>query len=139
MVMTSGCGSGDDSSAPATTDVVPSGAGEATIGEPVDLPASFPATVPIPAYLQIEATDVHTGDTSTIFEVTGWYDGEPLDIATAYESTLIERGYEITSRTETDRDLFFVAESDEWYVSAGFFPDPIRNVGTSVGLTVTEG
>lgn len=139
MIVLSACGSSDEASAPSTTAPAPSGAVEINLGEPVELPASFPAVVPIPAYLQIEGADEHVGEATTIFEVTGWFDGEPLDIASAYENTLIERGYEITSRTETDRNLFFIAESEDWYVSAGFFPDPVRNVGTSVGLTVAPG
>ena len=72
----------------------------------------------------------------TIFEVTGWYDGDPIRVARDYEAVLQDLGYEITSRTESPDNLYFVAENDEWYVSAGFFPDPIRNAGASVGVTV---
>lgn len=119
--------------------VDPSGEVEITLGGTVEFPESFPAVVPIPAHLTLEAAEEHVGETSSIFDVTGWFDGEPLDIAADYEATLIDRGYEITSRTEAERSLFFVAESDGWLVSAGFFPDPVRNVGTSVGLTVAPG
>ena len=53
-----------------------------------------------------------------------------------YESELEDLGFEITNRTETTDKLFFNAESGDWFVSAGFFPDPVRLEGTSVGLTV---
>lgn len=128
------CGGGDstsgpDDSAPAATSRVPASA-------PVALPASFPSDVPVPAAVELENAEEHTGAGSTIFELTGWYDGDPIRAARDYEQTLADLGYEITSRTESPDNLFFVAESEAWYVSAGFFPDPIREVGTSVGLTV---
>lgn len=100
------------------------------------LTPTFPADVPIPAGLELEVAEEYVGSTSTIYEVTGWYDGDPVRAAQAYESTLEDLGFVITSRIESPDNLYFVAESDDWYVSAGFFPDPIRNVGTSVGVTV---
>lgn len=134
------CGGGDD----ATDDVadegvamsiVPVGDDQADAG-PVELPDSFPSEVPVPADVELDHAEAHVGTSSTIFEVTGWYDGDPIRVARDYEQALQDLGYEITSRTESPDNLYFVAENDEWYVSAGFFPDPIRNVGASVGVTV---
>jgi hypothetical protein len=92
--------------------------------------------VPVPADVELENAEAHTGASSTIFEVTGWYDGDPIRVARDYEAVLEGLGYEITSRTESPDNLYFVAENEDWYISAGFFPDPIRNVGASVGVTV---
>ena len=62
--------------------------------------------------------------------------GDPIRVARDYEAALEELGYEVTSRTESPDNLYFVAEVDDWYISAGFFPDPIRNAGASVGVTI---
>lgn len=132
VVLLASCGGDDDSSAPSSTAAPATSAPSA----PVELPASFPAAVPIPADIELDNAEEHTGTSSTLFEVTGWYDGDPIRVARDYESALQDLGYEITSRTESSNNLYFVAENDEWYVSAGFFPDPIRNVGASVGVTV---
>lgn len=139
LVLLAAC-SGDDDSTDAATDTAPLMSivptDTETDGGPVELPESFPAEVPIPADVELGNAEEHTGTVSTIFEVTGWYDGDPIRVARDYESVLEDLGYEITSRTESPDNLYFVAENDDWYVSAGFFPDPIRNVGASVGLTV---
>lgn len=136
------CGGDDTSSddASATTAAgaatTPSTGAPAGVAEPAELPASFPADVPVPVDVELENAEEHVGSTTTIFELTGWYDGDPIRAARDYEAALLDLGYEITSRTESPDNLYFVAESDRWYVSAGFFPDPIRNVGASVGITV---
>lgn len=141
VALLTACGGDDDSSAePDVSDatvmsIVPSGEIDVDLG-PVELPASFPTDVPIPADVELENAEEHVGETSTIFEVTGWYDGDPIRVARDYERALEDAGYEISSRTESPDNLFFVAENGEWYISAGFFPDPIRNVGASVGVTV---
>lgn len=137
LALLAACG-GDDSTddppaAPVTTPLTTPGV-EAD-AEPVELPASFPADVPIPADVELDNAEEHVG-ASTIYEVTGWYDGDPIRVARDYENVLKDLGYEITSRTESSDNLYFVAENDAWYISAGFFPDPIRNVGASVGVTV---
>lgn len=139
VVLLAACGGDDDTSTGTSTDaplisVLP--ATDTGSGEPVELPDSFPADVPIPADVELANAEEHVGASSTIFEVTGWYDGDPIRAARDYEAALEDLGYEITSRTESPDNLYFVAQNDEWYVSAGFFPDPIRNVGASVGVTV---
>ncbi|HSJ92302.1 MAG TPA: hypothetical protein VK917_09530 [Ilumatobacter sp.] len=143
-VLVAACGADDDSSGGDAT----SGGSEAPLmsivptddlgapSEPVELPASFPGDVPIPADVELQNAEEHVGESTTIFEITGWFDGDPIRVARDYEQVLQDLGYEITSRTESPDNLYFVAENTDWYVSAGFFPDPIRNVGASVGVTV---
>lgn len=127
------CGGDDDAAEPTSSTTAAPGT---VAAEPVELPGSFPADVPIPAGIELDNAEEHIGTSSTIFEVTGWYDGDPIRVARDYEAVLEDLGYEITSRTESPDNLYFVAENDRWYVSAGFFPDPIREVGASVGVTV---
>lgn len=140
-VLIAACGGDDDAAAPAATgDALVTGANvaaPATVpSTPVTVPDEFPPDVPIPTGVVLDNAEAHVGSSSTIFEVTGWYDGDPIRVARDYEAALTELGYEITSRTESPDNLYFVAENEAWYVSAGFFPDPIRNVGASVGITV---
>jgi hypothetical protein len=139
VALLTACGGDDDSSTdgtePPSTSIAPIGAADAALA-PVELPASFPAEVPIPADVELDNAEEHVGVSSTIYEVTGWFDGDPIRVARDYEAVLEDLGYEITSRTESPDNLYFVAENGVWYVSAGFFPDPIRNVGASVGVTV---
>ena len=127
--------SGDDDPA-SDVDATPATAGTdaAAEVEPVELPASYPTDVPVPADVELENAEEHVGTSTTIYELTGWYDGDPIRAARDYERALQDLGYEITSRTEAPDNLYFVAQNDDWYVSAGFFPDPIRNVGASVGV-----
>ena len=140
VALLAACG-GDDDAADADSDdvtvmsIVPAGEIEVDL-EPVELPESFPADVPVPAGVELDNAEAHEGASSTIYEVTGWYDGDPISVGRDYEQALLDLGYEITSRTESPDNLYFVAESADWYVSAGFFPDPVRNVGASVGVTV---
>jgi len=129
-----GCsGSGDD--AAATTTAAISGAIDIGL-EPVELPAEFPTDVPIPADMEITGAEVLQGATSTLYEVTGWHPGDPVDIGAAYLAVLEGLGYEVTSRTDAAASLYFTAQQDDWFVSAGFFADPVRLEGTAIGLTV---
>lgn len=123
----------DSGAAPATAGTVTDATNEVV---PVELPASYPTVVPVPAEVELDNAEEHVGTSSTIYELTGWYDGDPIRVARDYEKVLKDLGFEITSRTEAPDNLYFVAQNDDWYVSAGFFPDPIRNVGASVGVTV---
>jgi hypothetical protein len=134
-VSASACGGSDDESATTTTEVVPSGQIDLSL-DPVELSPEFPSDVPIPADLVILGSEVLDGETRQIFEVTGWHEGEAIRLARDYEAVLEGLGYEITNRSETPDKLFFNAERVDWFISAGFFPDPIRLEGTSVGLTV---
>lgn len=134
IVPVSACGGDDDASA-STTVVEASGQIDLSL-DPVELSPEFPADVPIPADLLLLGSEVLEGETTTIFEVTGWHEAEALPTGLDYEAVLEQLGYAITNRSETTDKLFFNAESPDWFVSAGFFPDPIRLDGTSVGLTV---
>ena len=137
FVALTACGGGDDSSNSAATTTDLAAAGEIDIDlTPDTLPDSFPADVPIPADMLIEGTEELKGQNNTIFEVTGWYDGDPIRAARDYLAVLDDLGYEVTSRTEAAESLFFTADDGEWFVSAGFFPDPVRLAGTSVGVTI---
>lgn len=132
-----GCGGGDDTSGGADAPNVSTDDLDLPT-EPVELPASFPADVPVPLDVELHNAEEHVGETSTIYEVTGWFDGDPIRAARDYEQALEDLGYEVTGRTESPDNLYFVAQDDDWYISAGFFPDPIRNAGASVGVTVAR-
>lgn len=133
IVPVSACG-GDDASS-STTVLEASGQIDLSL-DPVELSPEFPADVPIPADLLLLGSEVLEGETITIFEVTGWHAGEALPVGLDYEAVLEQLGYAISNRSETSDKLFFNADSPDWFISAGFFPDPIRLEGTSVGLTV---
>ena len=128
------CG-GEDEATPAATQLVASGQIDLSL-DPVELSPEFPSEIPIPADLVLLGSEVLAGETTTIFEVTGWHAGASIGVAGDYESVLEDLGFEITNRTETSDKLFFNAENADWFVSAGFFPDPVRLEGTSVGITV---
>ncbi len=128
------CGGGDDDSV--AISIVPSGEVDIELQEPVAVPAEFPADVPLPADVLLENAELLEGETSDLFDITGWHDGDPITAARAYLAALTDSGYEVTSRTEAPESLFFTAEDGVWFVSAGFFPDPVRLAGTSVGVTV---
>ncbi len=131
----SACGGGDDDSSSTTTG--PTVPGQIDTGlDPVELPDEFPSEVPLPTGLVILDAPVLSGGTIELYEVTGWHEGDPVEVATDYLDELERIGYEVVSRTETPNNLFFIAQNDDWFVSAGFFPDPIRLEGTSVGITV---
>jgi hypothetical protein len=133
-VTLSACGGGDDDTSSTTTEPL---AGQIDTGlDPVDLPDEFPSDVPLPAGLVILDAPVLSGGTIDLYEVTGWHEGDPVEVANDYLAELERIGYEVVSRTDTPNNLFFIAQSDDWFVSAGFFPDPIRLEGTSVGITV---
>jgi hypothetical protein len=131
----SACGGSDDESATTATELVASGQIDLSL-DPVELAPEFPADVPIPAGLVLLGSEVLDGETRQIFEVTGWHEGEAIRLGRDYEAVLEALGYGITSRSEAPDKLFFNAESADWFISAGFFPDPLRLEGTSVGLTV---
>ena len=130
----SACG-GDDDGVATTTSLPVSGQIDLSL-DPVELADEYPAEVPIPVALLILGSEVLTGETNEIYEVTGWHAGESVEIGRRYESVLEQLGYEVTSRNEVPDKLFFSAEDGTWFVSVGFFPDPVRLEGTSVGITV---
>lgn len=131
-----GCGGADgESSNVETTELVASGRIDIDL-EPVLLPDDFPADVPLPAQLVLLDANVRNGATNDLFNVTGWYDGEAVQAADQYVALLEERGYEVTSTAAATNSLFVIAVGPDWFVSAGFFPDPVRLEGTSIGMTV---
>ncbi len=130
------CGGDDDDDGSVAISIVPSGSIDVGLQEAVELPSEFPADVPLPADVLVEGAELLEGETSDLFEVTGWYDGDPVRAARDYLDALDDLGYEVTSRTEAPDSLFFTADDGEWFVSVGFFLDPVRQVGTSVGVTV---
>lgn len=134
-VVVSACGGGADASTSTTTEVEVFGEIDISL-DPVELSPDYPAEVPIPADLLILGSEVLPGETTTLYEVTGWHAGESIRVARDYLAVLDELGYEVTGRDETADQLFFNAENSDWFVSAGFFPDPVRLEGTSVGITV---
>ena len=132
----SACGGGDDDAAVATVTTLPvSGQIDLSL-DPVELADEYPTEVPLPVDLLILGSEVLTGETTEIYEVTGWHAGESIEIGRRYEGVLEDLGYEVTIRNEVPDKLFFSAENAGWFVSVGFFPDPVRLEGTSVGITV---
>lgn len=101
----------------------------------VAVPASFPAEVPLPDDIELAEADELAGAT-TIYDITGWHPDEPVPLGEAYLARLRSAGFEIASRSDADDSVLFVVIGDEWFVSGGFYPDPVRNTGTSIGLTV---
>lgn len=138
LVALGGCSSDDGDPADASTgtaiSLVPSGDGAAPT-DAVTVPESFPADVPLPAELQLEQADELVG-ASTIYDITGWHPDTPVPLGEAYLAELREAGFEISSRSDATDSILFVVTGDEWFVSAGFYPDPVRNTGTSIGVTV---
>ena len=102
----------------------------------VELPESFPDDVPIPAGIQLDEANELTGGDSTAYDITGWNAGEPVPLGEAYLTELRDLGYEVTSRSDAVESILFSVEGPEWFVSAGFYPDAVRETGTSIGLTV---
>lgn len=133
-IVISACGGDDGDTTAATT--LPIGGQIDLSLDPVELADEYPAEVPIPDDLLILGSEVLTGETTEIYEVTGWHAGESIEIGRRYEEVLEQLGYEVTIRNEVPDKLFFSAESATWFVSVGFFPDPVRLEGTSVGITV---
>lgn len=130
VVAVTGCGGEDDETTASTvTPVV------ATLPR-VELPESFPDEVPIPAGLELDEANELTGGTSTIYDITGWNAGEAVPLGEAYLARLLELGYEITSRTDSVENILFTVEGPDWFVSAGFYPDAVRETGTAIGVTV---
>ncbi|MCB0968000.1 MAG: hypothetical protein KDB37_14285 [Ilumatobacter sp.] len=123
------CGGDDESSSTTVAPVV------ATIAR-VEIPDSFPDDVPLPGAIELEGADEMSGGESTIYDITGWNSGEPVPLGEAYLAELREAGFEITSRVDATNSILFTVESDDWFVSAGFYPDAVRDTGTSIGVTV---
>ena len=133
------CG-GDDTDTPpseasaGSDTTVTSSASAAT--SPVEIPDGFPEAVPLPAAVELEEFNELVGDTTTIYDITGWNAGLPVTLGEAYLAVLDDAGFEIVNRSDASDSLLFVAADDEWFVSAGFYPDRQRETGTSIGLTV---
>ncbi len=125
-----GCGGSDDDTVSSTVAPV-----IATLPT-VQLPESFPDDVPMPAGIELDEANELTGGQATIFDITGWNAGEPVPLGEAYLAELRDLGYEITSRADSTENILFTVEGPEWFVSAGFYPDAMRERGTAIGLTV---
>lgn len=125
-----GCGgSDDDSSATTVAPVI------ATLPR-VELPDAFPDEVPLPAGIELDEANELVGEQSTIFDITGWNAGEAVPLGEAYLAQLLDAGFEITTRSDSTENILFTVEGPDWFVSAGFYPDAVRNTGTAIGLTV---
>ena len=125
-----GCSSGDDETSASTAAPV-----IATLPT-VDLPEAFPDEVPIPAGIELDEANELAGEGSTIFDITGWNAGEAVPLGEAYLAELLDAGFEITTRSDSTVNILFTVEGPEWFVSAGFYPDAVRETGTAIGLTV---
>jgi hypothetical protein len=144
-VLLPACGGSDadvdaDVETNAGTDVGADGAAETATSteaaDPVEIPGGFPDGVPLPAAVELEEFNEMVGDTTTIYDITGWNAGRPVPLGEAYLASLDDAGFEIVSRSDATDSVLFVATDDEWFVSAGFYPDRQRETGTSIGLTV---
>jgi len=107
-----------------------------TVPSTVPVPDDFP-DVPLPTGMHVEDFSVLDQGAQPIWDVTGWHPDDPVEAGLAYEDVLEDAGYVVGTRNQADESLFFSATDNEWFVSVGFFADPVRLVGTSVGLTVT--
>jgi hypothetical protein len=125
------CGGDDD-----TSDDDASDAATSTTAAVVEIPDGFPETVPLPAAVELEEFNEMVGESTTIYDITGWNAGQPVPLGEAYLASLDEAGFEIASRSDATDSVLFVAVDDDWFVSAGFYPDRQRESGTSIGLTV---
>jgi hypothetical protein len=101
----------------------------------IAVPASFPAEVPLPDDIELAEADELAGAT-TIYDITGWHPGAPVPLGEAYLARLRAAGFEIVSRSDAADSVLFLVIGEEWFVSSGFYPDPVRNTGTSIGVTV---
>lgn len=138
MIVLSACGGSDEAAATTTTTdplSEPSGAIDLSL-DPVELADEFPSEVPLPADLVLLGSEVLSGETTEIYEITGWHEGEAVRLGRDYQASLEDLGYEVTTSSGSVDKVFFSAENDTWFVSVGFFPDPVRLEGTSFGLTV---
>jgi hypothetical protein len=110
-------------------------AATATATEPA-APVEIPGGVPLPAAVELQEFNEMVGDTTTIYDITGWNAGQPVPLGEAYLASLDDAGFELVSRSDATDSILFVATDDGWFVSAGFYPDRRRETGTSIGLTV---
>lgn len=133
------CG-GDDDAADVTegADVADvAGATSSSVPRPpVEIPEGFPDEVPLPAAVELEEFNELVGESTTIYDITGWNAGEPVPLGEAYLAALDAAGFEIANRTDAADSVLFVAVDEDWFVSAGFYPDRQRETGTSIGLSV---
>ena len=144
LVLLSACGGDDDTgndTGDDTGDVTGNADTTAVVAssepaKPVEIPGGFPDGVPLPAAIVLEEFTEMVGDTTTIYDITGWSAGQPVPLGEAYLASLDEVGFEIVNRSDATDSILFVATDDEWFVSAGFYPDRQRETGTSIGLTV---
>lgn len=136
IVLIGACGQsgGDVDTAATAISIVPSGAIDVSL-DPVVVPDSFPAGVPLPADVELAEAAELPGAT-TIYDITGWHPGTPVPLAEAYLAALDAAGFEVRSRSDSPDSVLFVVTGGDWFVSAGFYPDPVRNAGTSVGVAV---
>jgi hypothetical protein len=134
-VLLPACGGDDDTDAASDTTALVAAA-TSDPPAPVEIPDGFPDAVPLPAAVELEEFNEMVGDTTTIYDITGWNAGQPVPLGEAYLSSLDDAGFEIVNRSDATDSILFVATDDVWFVSAGFYPDRQRETGTSIGLTV---
>jgi hypothetical protein len=141
FVLLGACG-GDDDASPAGDVTGDSGTTEVAVTDatgdaaPVEVPDGFPDAVPLPAAVELEEFNAMEGDTTTIYDITGWNAGQPVPLGETYLASLDDAGFEIVNRSDATDSVLFVAVDDDWFVSAGFYPDRQRETGTSIGVTV---
>ena len=130
------CGGDDDATAVANVTDATGAAATSVPGPPVEIPGGFPDEVPLPAAVELEEFYELVGESTTIYDITGWNAGEPVPLGEAYLAALDAAGFEIANRTDATSSVLFVAVDEDWFVSAGFYPDRQRETGTSIGLSV---
>lgn len=88
-----------------------------------ELPADFPASVPLPDGFSPQFTQSMTTDQGGGWVLSGTVDTAPADLAARYFESLAAAGFERTQVTETPDAVFFGFESDEYVVSGGATAD----------------
>ena len=100
-----------------------------------ELPADFPAEVPVPDGLTIlSGTSMDSGD-GQVFIINGTVGGGFSDATGSYAAALEAAGFEQQSMTESTDGTFFAFVSGTWNVSGGIFPSSSGD-GSDVGINV---
>lgn len=109
--------------------------GEMVIGSG-ELPADWPASVPVPAGLAIDSSTSMDSPDGRSFLVGGTIDADFVEATRAYIAELEAAGFTSQSVTESTDGTFFGFVSDEWNVSGGIFPDGSGGGTSQVSINV---
>jgi hypothetical protein len=101
-----------------------------------ELPADFPAGVPVPSGLTVESGTSMESPDGMAFIISGALAGDFLEATRAYTSALEAAGFARQSITESTDGTFFGFASSDWNVSGGIFPGGTDGNGSQVNINV---